>query len=339
MIKINKLNKYSKITLDEIEKLYKINNYEDLRNLVLKLIKDEKIKIIKDSNTNGKKPALYNRYIVIKEKEDNSKYFEEIDYKIVPELNASYFRNNIEKYKEFRNYILKLNDFLINYREVLEKRVSQKERSFQIWQEEKYLQGKGLTLLKKLDINVEKLNYYQTNEPLAYYSITKRVPQNILIIENMDTFYTIRKHLMDKGSNVFGNEIGTVVYGKGKGIEKSIKDFELVVDSNVSNTRNKILYLGDLDFEGIIIYEGLENLIKGKYHIKPFIEGYKKMIDKALNNNYELQLAKEKQNKNIKDEFLGHFDEEYKEKILKILKDGLYIPQEILNIGDLEDGI
>lgn len=305
----------------------------------MKLIKDEKIKIVKASGTNGKRPALYNRYTVIKEKEDNSKYFEEIDYKIIPELNISYFRNNIEKYKENRKYILKLNIFLINNRENLEKRISQKERSFQIWQEEKYLQGKGLTLLNKLEVDIEKLNYYETNEPLAYYSITKKVPQNILIIENMDTFYTIRKHLMDKGENVFGKEIGTVVYGKGKGIEKSIKDFDLVVDSYVSDTRNKILYLGDLDFEGIIIYEGLEKLIKGKYYIRPFVEGYKKMIDKALNNNYELQLSKEKQNKNIKEEFLGHFDEEYKEKILKILKDGLYIPQEILNIGDLEDGI
>lgn len=254
-------------------------------------------------------------------------------------MNISYFRNNIEKYKENRKYILKLNNFLINNRENLEERISQKERSFQIWQEEKYLQGKGLTLLNKLEVDTEKLNYYETNEPLAYYSITKKVPQNILIIENMDTFYTIRKHLMDKGKNVFGEEIGTVVYGKGKGIEKAIKDFDLVVDSYVSDTRNKILYLGDLDFEGIIIYEGLEKLIKGKYYIRPFVEGYKKMIDKALNNNYELQLSKEKQNKNIKEEFLGRFDEEYKGKILKILKDGLYIPQEILNIGDLEDGI
>lgn len=303
------------------------------------MIKDQRIKIVKASGTNGKKPALYNRYTIIKEKEDNSKYFEEIDYKLIPELNVSYFRSNIEKYKECRKYILKLNDFLVNKIEVLEKRVSQKERSFQIWQEEKYLQGKGLTLLKKLNVNIEKLNYYETNEPLAYYSITKKAPQNILIIENMDTFYTIRKHLIDKGSNVFGKEIGTVVYGKGKGIEKSIKDFELVVDSNVSDTRNKILYLGDLDFEGIIIYEGLENLIKGKYYIEPFVQGYKKMIDKALNNNYELQLTKEKQNKNIKEKFLCHFDEEYKGKILKILNDGLYIPQEILNIGDLEDGI
>lgn len=335
MIKINKLYKYNKITLDELERLYKVNTYNELKDIVLKLINEEKIKIIKASGTNGKKPALYNKYTVIKEKEDNSTYIEEIDYKIIPEIDISYFRNNIEKYKENRNYILKLNDFLINNRKKLSNRISQKERSFQIWQEEKYLQNKGTTLLKKLDISLDKLNFYETNEPLAYYSISNKIPQNILIIENMDTFYTFRKHLMDDLGHFFGLYIGTIIYGKGKGIEKSIKDFDIVVDEIVADTKNTIYYLGDLDFEGIIIYENLELSVGGKYAIKPFVEGYKKMVDKAIENKYELQPYKEKQNKNLKGVFLKHFDDNYKNKILDMLNNGVYIPQEILNIGDL----
>lgn len=333
------MKKYNKITLDELENVYKVNNYTELKNIVLGLINDKKIKIVEASGTNGKKPALYNRYIVIKESEDDTKYYEEINYKIVPDLDITYFRKNINRYKESRKYILRLNDFLINRKELLHEKISQKERSFQIWQEEKYLQDKGGTLLKRLNFNCEKLNYYETNEPLAYYSITKEVPQNIIIIENMDTFYTIRKHLIDSGPDIFGYNIGTVIYGKGKGIHKSIKDFELVVDKNVSDTRNNILYLGDLDFEGIIIYEGLEKIVKEKYYIKPFVEGYKKMIDKYSKAAYDLPETKEKQNKNISGDFLIHFNEEYKEKIYKILNDGLYIPQEILNIGDLNNGI
>lgn len=76
-----------------------------------------------------------------------------------------------------------------------------------------------------------------------------------------------------------------------------------------------------------------------KYSIKPFVEGYKKMIDKYSKAAYDLPQTKEKQNKNISGDFLIHFNEEYKEKIYKILNDGLYIPQEILNIGDLKNGI
>ena len=335
VIKIKNLYKYNKITLDELEILYKVNNYNELKDIVFKLIEEEKISIIKASGTNGKKPALYNKYNVIKEKEDNSVYFEELDYKIIPEIDISYFRKNIEKYKENRRYILKLNEFLMKNKAALNNRISQKERSFQIWQEEKYLQNKGLTLLKKLNISINELNFYETNEPLAYYPMEHSCPQNILIIENMDTFYTFRKHLMSKSNKFFGVNISTVIYGKGKGIEKSIKDFDIVVDEFVSDVRNTIYYLGDLDFEGIIIYENLELMIKEKYTIRPFVEGYKKMIDKYLENYYELPQTKEKQNKNIKDVFLNYFDDDYKNKILTILNKGSYIPQEILNIGDL----
>ena len=112
-------------------------------------------------------------------------------------------------------------------------------------------------------------------------------------------------------------------------------NFDIVVDEIVSDVRNTIYYLGDLDFEGIIIYENLEMVVREKYSIMPFVEGYKKMIDKALENKYELPPTKEKQNKNIKGIFLNYFDDDYKNKILEILNNGLYIPQEILNIGDL----
>lgn len=46
---INKLNRYNKITLDELENIYKVNTYNELRNIVLSLINDKKIKIIEAS--------------------------------------------------------------------------------------------------------------------------------------------------------------------------------------------------------------------------------------------------------------------------------------------------
>lgn len=101
------MKKYNKITLDELENVYKVNNYTELKNIVLGLINDKKIKIVEASGTNGKKPALYNRYIVIKESEDDTKYYEEINYKIVPDLDITYFRKNINRYKESRKYILR----------------------------------------------------------------------------------------------------------------------------------------------------------------------------------------------------------------------------------------
>ncbi|WP_207637887.1 hypothetical protein [Clostridium pasteurianum] len=67
----------------------------------------------------------------------------------------------------------------------------------------------------------------------------------------------------------------------------------------------------------------------------PFIKGYKKMIDKAKAESICLPKTKEGQNKNISEIFLREFDKEYRNEIEKMLKDGYYIPQEIVNITDL----
>lgn len=111
--------------------------------------------------------------------------------------------------------------------------------------------------------NMEELRVYQTTEPLAYYSGTRRVPQTVLILENKDTFYTMRRWLMggfalsgedggkeesvDAASSpgkIFGREIGTVIYGAGKGILRSFEDFQFCVEPHINHPNNEILYFG-----------------------------------------------------------------------------------------------
>jgi len=210
------------------------------------------------------------------------------------------------------------------------------ERSFQIWGREKFLQKEcGKTIVKNLGINLEELNYYDTSEPLAYYSKSKEIPQKILIIENKDTYYTMRRHLIGSGKNIFGEDIITLIYGGGKNINKTFNDYKISVEDYISDSRNKILYFGDLDYEGIIIYEGLYKLFGREYNMSPFISAYKKMIDKAKEESISLPKTKEGQNKNISEIFLREFNEEYRIQIEEILKAGLYIPQEIVSIIDL----
>ena len=96
-----------------------------------------------------------------------------------------------------------------------------------------------------------------------------------------------------------------------------------------------MFYFGDLDYEGIIIYENFYKKYKEKYNIKLFVEGYKKMIDK-IKDIKGLPETKEGQNRNINNYFLQEFSLEYREKINEILKKDLYIPQEIINIIDLQ---
>ena len=63
-----------RICLNDIESQYKVQSYKELYNKVMSLIQCEKLKPVKASGKNGKKPALYNEYWIIEEPEDNSKY-------------------------------------------------------------------------------------------------------------------------------------------------------------------------------------------------------------------------------------------------------------------------
>ena len=331
----DKFNK-KKITIEEIEKAYKVSTYNDLYMLVSKLIENNEIEVIKSSGGNGRKPALYKKYKIVEKEEDNSFYIEELTYKILSKFDISYYKKNIDKYKEHRNYILALNIFIKENEELLKVPLSMNERSFQIWGREKFLQKEeGKSILKNLGLNLDYLNYYDTSEPLAYYSKSKKVPQNILILENKDTYYTMRRYLINSNNNILRKEIDTVIYGSGKGIIKAFRDYDISVEDYLANKVNKIYYFGDLDYEGIIIYEKFYDTYKDKYNINLFIDGYKKMIDK-INNINCLPKMKDGQNKNINKYFLDEFSLEYRLKIEEILKNNLYIPQEIINITDLQ---
>lgn len=335
MSKLNSIERKT-IELDELEKIYKVDTYKEFYRIIEDLILENKIEPIASSGGNGKTPALYKKYRIIKKLVDNKEILEEILYKLSTEFSIEYYRNNLEKYKEHRESILKLNDFFLNKKELLKVAISMNERSFQIWGREKFLQKEGgKTIIKNLGVEINKLNYYDTSEPLAYYSKSREVPQKILILENKDTYYTMRRHLIAGGEKILGENISTLIYGGGKNVKKAFTDFKISVESYVWDSSNTILYFGDLDYEGIGIYEGLYSFFSNEFIVKPFINGYEKMIDKVKFDNSDLPKTKDGQNRNISNIFLNEFSNEYRLEIEKILNGDLYIPQEIINITDL----
>lgn len=334
--KMKNLNKHKGtfITIEEIEKLYKISNYQELYLKIKELEADNRLTPVKSNGGNGKKPTLYKKYRIVKRNHDNRKLLEELTYKLSTKFKLDYYRNHIDKYEEDRQYVLMLNDFFIHNSELLNVRVSMNERSFQIWGREKFIkEEKGKNIVKNVGLDLEDLNYYDTSEPLAYFSISKKVPQNILILENKDTYYTMRNHLIAGNSTILGEEISTIIYGKGKNGVKAFKDFEISVEEYVCSSQNKLFYFGDLDFEGIIIYESLFRQLEDKYNLAVFTKGYEKLVDKCEGRS--LPRTKEGQNRNIGSIFMDEFDNSYKEKFIEILNEGLYIPQEAIDITDL----
>lgn len=332
--------KKTKIYLTDILKPYTEKSYEEQYEIVMKSIHSGEIEPVKSSGLNGRKPALPLSYWKYEEEPDYSDVLEELTYKIHPMLDISYYKAHPDKYAKDRANILLFSEYLEKNRELLDLPETMNERSFEIFRREKFFQGEGgLKLCDRLGIGMDKLNFYHTSEPLAYYSYSKKRKQNILIIENKDTFYELRRYLQRMDRKILGIEFDTVIYGAGKGIWKTFLDYAGGAEEYFRGD-NPLFYFGDIDYEGIFIYEKLamekwHDIEGNKITIRPYIPAYQAALDKALLIGMEgLPDMKEKQNNNIGTVFFDFFEDERKQQMVDILLAGKYIPQEILNEHD-----
>lgn len=324
-----------RISLDELIKQHPGFTYGQQYAYVMELIVEGRLKPVKNAKTNGKKPALCLAYWILEE-EDKAygALEEELKFQLAPLISIDYYLTHLEEYQKDRQWVLMLDKYLKANRELLEHPVSINERSFEIWNREKFLtREQGSRILKRCGVDVSLFNTYETAEPLAFYSHTRRVPQNILILENKDTFFSMRRFLLDGNSEILKQEIGTLIYGGGKRIVKSFQDFDLSMEPYMKSEENKLYYFGDLDYEGIGIYESLRKHCNGSRMVVPFVVAYEKMLEKAERIN-RLPYTKEQQNRNLTGDFFAYFSKETVEKMLGILEENQYIPQEILNITD-----
>lgn len=326
-----------KISLFDLSQTFPKMEYEELYKEIIGKIEQGVYQPIKNSGLNGKKPALYNAYWFITPDQDYSKTLDELQYKINPDIDISYYLNHPHKYENDKVYVMNFSRYLDKNKENLQIPITINERSFEIFHREKYLdRNGGKEFISKLGFTKERLNFYETSEPMSYYSHTKNMPQKFLIIENKDTFYSMRKHLThseQEYNHILGLETGTLIYGCGKGIYKTFEDYVTGVEPYFQHRENEVYYFGDLDYEGILIYETLCERYPVKINL--FTEAYLRMIKKAQDVGLEnLPEMKEKQSKNIGSKFMEQFNVATREFMVKMLKSGYYIPQEILNEMD-----
>ena len=323
-----------RISLDKLLGIRQKDSYQEQYEYIRTLLEEEKIKPVLASKTNGKKPALYREYWVLEQKKDYSSYIEEIQYGLSTLISVDYYLAHPDIYAEDRPFVRMLSEYLKEHTTALGVSKSTNERSFEIWHREKFLdREQGKKILRRCKIEPDFLNIYRTTEPLAYYTNTRNTPQNLLILENKDPFFSMRNHLLNGHSEILGVEVGTLIYGAGKGILRSFEDFDLCAEPYMKHPENQIFYFGDLDYEGIGIYENLAQRFAERWEIRPFVPAYKAMLKKAEKVS-TLPDTKEQQNRNISTEFFSWFDEEMAGKMKIILDMDKYIPQEILNCDD-----
>ena len=324
-----------KVTLDEVLGERMEEDYKEQCAYIESLLLSGTLKVIKASGLNGKKPPLYRAYWEILEEKDYSEYEEELSFGLHPQIQVGYYRKNLEVYEREREKVLLLSSFLTYHRESLQVAISKGERSFEIFGEEKYLAGEGNTLLRHCGMDVQDVNVYETVEPFAYYAHERSVPQKLLILENKDPFFSMRRHLLAGGGRILGEEISTLIYGGGKRALSSFKAFEVSAEPYMLDSGNTYLYFGDLDYEGISIYEELKEVIAPRV-LLPFTAAYEAMLRKTEGREIPLPHTKKGQRKGEGRFFFQAFAPEMAEKMKEILMERKYIPQESLDGRDFE---
>lgn len=316
-----------------VEELFEdVRDYTRSAEAILEQVEDGHLIPVRSSGLNGLRPALYNRYLVNKTKNDKKAVQREIDLLIEPPLSSSFYKKHTVQFEKDRSMILALQEWLEFHPDPdALTMVSMNERSFEIFFQEKALKESGLRVAKNLGIKEEQLRFYRTIEPLALSSASNR-PGPILIIENRDPYISLRNLLVQKHTQILGSFVQTVAYGSGYRIHDSLQDMLCFGAPYILESLSYGLYYwGDLDYEGIHIYE---KLVERYPHIQivPWLPGYRAMLAKG--RNVPLPFYKEKQKYADGRLFFSFFDETFVLEAKAILEAGRYIPQEILSQND-----
>ena len=273
-------------------------------------------------------PSLYLKYRILKPKSDYASALDEIKL-LHPKFNHAKYAKHPEMYVKYRTEINQLSKFLWENGNQLNEPMSINERSFQIWGLEKLLKEKSTinSIFQYNDWDLAALNYYETPEPFFEFNFSNEKEMNILIIENKDTWFSLRKIMREDRLNHLFRDYHILLYGEGKKIisrNNRLQEY----DQLLNGSTNSYYYFGDLDYEGIEIYQTL--LANNQdLSIKLCYELYSIMLEEA--KKYILPKTKAGQKKVDIHEFLKNFEEAEIKEIFHILDKGFYVPQEILN--------
>lgn len=325
------IEKHPKKMIEAEEIIRSFESYEEAAREIRKQVEEGILIPVKASGLNGRSPVLYNRYKIVRLEKDYTEAFSKIKL-LHARFDHHYYFTHPEQYLSMEEDIEALSAFLWNRSTELKAPMSVNERSFSIFGKEKLLksiENQFSTYFRMQGFTFDDLYTYPTPEPFFEYIHPGLEKGNVLIIENKDTWYTLRKIMREEDKpNLFGIVFKVILYGEGKKITRQSGRLREYIEEILGEERAEFYYFGDLDYEGISIYQEAK-LKNPEAEIKLLVEAYEAMLYEPL-ADYPLTRDHRTPRADL-DRFLSHFKADDQEKILKILGNGQYIPQEILN--------
>lgn len=277
-------------------------------------------------NTNGMVPPLRLKYRILRAAPDYAAARDEIR-RLSPALNISGYLEKPELYRQHRDVLLPLSDYLRKHQEDLRRPMAKNERAFSIWKNEKLLDRAHCQSVLRFNGWETRLNFYPTPEPFFDY-LTGGPIRTLLILENKDTWYTLRRLLLHFPAprRLFGARIDGVVLGEGRKATRphALEEYAALLPG----APPRFLYWGDLDYAGIDIFLAVvaANPILA---ISLFVPAYQAMLRRGRESGRGRTHTEQPKPAGMTD-FLALFTPAESEEIAKLLADGQYLPQEIL---------
>lgn len=321
----NYLKSYKKatITLSQLEALFPGDtDYNSFATVIKELI-DRGILTEKNPENNNRKeiPLAYkfgiNRYELRRDYIENIQNFR-LQIHSVIDLEA-YHTLSEEVWNRDLPYIIKVNQYILAEK-LPEDYVTSQERSFHMVGDEKWIDEKGgRKLLERIKL-WDRLKIMNSGDPLmlAVNPLQfSREEHFHMIVENKATFIA----LMD----VLGEtKFTSLIFGSGWKIVSNITMLEKQLGLK---GKHKLYYFGDLDYEGISIWNSLSE----KVEVNLAVGFYRELIKKPYSKGKENQVKNERALNN----FVKLFNSEDGKYISEFLENKSYIPQEGLDKEEL----
>ena len=314
--------------------------YDSFERVLRQLCAQGVLEPVKASGTNGRNPFLYNQYRKVAQGLEQGLRLNLINLHSL--IRSAAYSKSPQAYSEDQRYLLALDAFLKDphQRESLGEAISVNERSFQIFNDEKFLlSDRGRIFLQRIGRILTDLSCYMTTEPFFYMDYRSRgnklntssYPDSsytALIVENKDTFYSIKRAWQVGNRSIGGVPFDLLIYGEGRKIVGSFAFAQEIPDLVLETMR--VYYFGDLDPEGLDIFGSLVAAFP-LISIKPFTYCYQALLQ-LFGRDAPLRREKDQKLRAVHEEtFLSYFTPELSQEIQALIHSKKYIPQEGLS--------
>lgn len=262
--------------------------------------------------------------------------FSEEDKRILMSLdkiNTLYYKRRPKEFLEDKNILININSFL---RLENVEPLSLNERSFELFGDEKAIKNnkdKGSQVqlvLHRIKSDYSIFKYVENGIPLLSFvfpNFYNKKNRNILIIENLDTYWSIHRVLTQ-----VEHDIDMLIFGQGYNVVKNLKGslfYKIGPEDNIS-------YFGDIDLDGVRIFLQLK-MSFNNLNITLNRLFYDLMLDLARLKGANKSASENQQSLSEEDLdiFFSYFDNRDRDLLREILLERRYIPQEAVNFSVL----